>query len=68
MINEVPLYSEDLIEQLDEVVPMRLPGMKETERELYAYRGRRMLIDQLKSALEENKQREIEEGQTSVQC
>lgn len=68
MIDEIPTYSEDLIRELDEACPLRLPGMNEEERSLYAYRGRRQLIEMLKSALEDNKQQEIEKGSYSVYC
>jgi len=59
LLDSIPLYSEDLIRQLDEAVPQRLPKINESEREMFDYRGRRHLINQLKALLAEREHEEF---------
>lgn len=51
--NNLPVYSHDLIKELDILIPHRCPTPDMTEREIWMYAGKRQLIDSLKARDEE---------------
>jgi hypothetical protein len=45
--------SQDLLTELDLTFPRKCPELHETEREIFAYKGKRDLIEFLKAVFEE---------------
>lgn len=43
----IPVYSIDLVAELDKQFPERCPGVKDTERDIWLYTGKRELIRNL---------------------
>lgn len=50
---KIPLYSTDLIAQLDEAFPEKCPDIKDSERTIWKYAGMRELVRVLKSSLKD---------------
>lgn len=44
---QIPVYATDLIDKLDSMFPPRTPSLKESERSIFEYAGRRNLIEML---------------------
>jgi hypothetical protein len=47
--DHVPIYSVDLIAQLDKTYPAKCPDPSQTEREIWIYVGKRQLVESLLS-------------------
>lgn len=58
----IPLLSEDLIKQLDELFPEKCPDLNDPERAIWMYAGSRLVIRNLKARL----QFTIEESQKEL--
>lgn len=53
----LPLHAIDLVEQLDKAIPERCPDPKMSERDIWIYVGKRLLVQSLlarKAFTEEN--------------
>jgi hypothetical protein len=48
---KLPVYTEELISQLDLQYPHRCPSISDLDREIWVYKGKRDLIDTLKVLL-----------------
>ena len=44
---QLPVYATELIDLLDDLFPHRTPSMKDTDRHIFEYAGRRNLVDYL---------------------
>lgn len=47
----IPMFSADLIKQLDEAYPARCPSLSDPERTIWFNAGARALVDNLKERL-----------------
>lgn len=57
----LPLYSEDLVRDLDRLIPDRMPELSATDREIWVKVGERRVVNMLLAALkqtEEDKKKE----------
>lgn len=52
-MNEIPIYSADLIKMLDEHYPEKCPDLSMTDREIWFYVGQRTLVRHLVTRLEQ---------------
>ncbi len=50
---KLPDLSKDLIDALDERFPVRMPDLKDSEREIWIKVGQRFVVDFLKDVYEE---------------
>jgi hypothetical protein len=50
---KLPDLSKDLIDALDERFPVRMPDLKDSEREIWVKVGQRFVVDFLKDVYEE---------------
>lgn len=46
-MDKIPVYSIDLIKQLDEIYPPRPPQMHQTDREIWMDAGKRQVVELL---------------------
>lgn len=46
-MEQLPIYSIDLIKALDKIYPLTTPSLTDTEREIFYKAGQRALIDKL---------------------
>lgn len=58
---EIPQFSEDLIKQLDALIPERCPSPGESDRDIWIYVGKRELVRALLLALEAQEREETRE-------
>lgn len=59
----LPLYSKDLIEQLDEAFPDKCPDKeRDTDRDVWYKAGQRSVVNHLKARLKESEENIIDEG------
>ena len=52
-MNDIPVFSVDLLEKLDELYPERSPSLDMTEKEIWFYAGQRALVRNLVSRMEQ---------------
>ena len=52
-MNPLPTFAFDLVKELDTDIPERCPGVKDSEREIWIYAGKRELVRHLLMRLEE---------------
>lgn len=50
-MDKIPVYSEQLIEMLDQLYPAKCPTIEESTKQIYFYAGKRDLIETLKTLL-----------------
>lgn len=62
----IPLYSRDLIRQLDEEIVYDPPRLNESERSIFYRAGMRGLVDKLKADLAETDELDPEESVLNV--
>jgi len=60
--SKIPLYSRDLIKQLDEEVVFDPPKLNESERSIFHRAGMRALVDRLKIELAESNELDPEDS------
>jgi len=48
----VPVFSADLVQELDRLFPERCPSAQDSEREIWVYTGKRELVRNLLMRLE----------------
>jgi hypothetical protein len=58
MAFELPLFSEELIEQLEKENPPYTPDIQDSERKIWIKVGERRLVEQLKQRLEKTKEKD----------
>ena len=51
-LGRLPGLTRELVEGLDALVPERCPGLKQSEREIWMYAGKRELVRNLKTVFE----------------
>lgn len=51
-MDKIPSFSIDLIKQLDGIYPERCPNVRQDEREIWMYAGKRELVRNLKNLIE----------------
>lgn len=59
-MTDIPVFSVDLIEQLENSYPERIPNLDMSEKEIWFYAGQRTLVRNLASKLKQ--QLEEKEG------
>lgn len=55
-MKELPAFSEDLIKELNDLIPEKCPDSTMTEREIWTYVGSRLVVRSLLARLEYTKQ------------
>lgn len=58
-MDRLPVFSVDLIEQLDKEYPNRWPRLNESEREIWFYAGQRSVVDKLLALKKELENEEL---------
>lgn len=56
---KIPMYSLDLVAELEKVYPARPPNLEDSERQIWFKAGQRSVVETLRSSIE---QQEEEEG------
>lgn len=63
LIKPIPLYSKDLIEELDKAFPNCCPDKdKDTDRDVWFKAGQRSVVNHLKARLKESEENIFNEG------
>jgi hypothetical protein len=58
-MKNLPLYTLDLLKELDKMFPSRCPHLNESDREIWFYAGRRQLIESLLMRAKEADRRDL---------
>lgn len=61
-LSSIPVFSEDLINELDTRVPNRWPTLTESDRVIWFQAGQRALVDNLKEVLKRQLEDAMEGG------
>jgi hypothetical protein len=61
-MESIPLLSVDLIAALDELYPERCPSVKDSDRDIWLYAGKRELVRLLKVRVEQDRKETMERG------